>query len=143
MLFYVLKGFGSGISHCIPLILKVLCLCLSQVSLFFVSPQTLLLGIILIPLSGVHRLFAQANKFGRLMKIFYTSWKVSIMTSSPALNPIAFNNSTVWSSLIVYTRLPYSEDSLKFSIHPRKLRKRATSFDLHWFYGILWSTGLD
>jgi len=53
--------------------------------------------------------------------------------------PIAFNYSSVWSSLIICSRLTNARDSLKFNIHSGKLRMPVTCFWIYWFidYSIL------
>ena len=43
---------------------------------------------------------------------------------------LSFNYSTVWSSLIICSRLANARDSLKFNIHIGKLRMRVMSYHL-------------
>ena len=78
---------------------------------------------------------------GYFARVFLmTTHEVKILVSSliiffwPASKkPIAFNYSTVWSSLIICSRLTNARDSLKFNMHSGKLRILVTCFWIYWF----------
>ena len=83
---------------------------------------------------------------GYCVRVFFlTTHEVKILVSSlinffyPASKkPIAFNYSTFWSSLIIWSSLTNARGSLEFNIHIGKLRiMLVTCF---WIYWLKWDT---